>query len=482
MKKLFSLCCFGLLSVLCTLVLLSCGAKTMKKDASAMPVLKAHFIGAPPADLSLVQSKINEYTKEKLGLTVDIVFTDFGDFDQKTQMIINSGELYDIVFTCAWANDYLTNAHKGSFLNLSPYLATKEFKALNDVVDSGFWNGAKVDGNIYAIPTQKEIAIMPMYMFNAEFVKESGFDIASVKTLADTETYLQYVKKSHPEAIPFKLYSDRAWRGSFDYILGFDYPIAVDTDGKVKYMYDIPDVMNYAKTVRNFFKKGYINNDAVTTTGTNKLGDVFGLSFADGQPYAETTWSNECGFAIVTAEASKPLVTTSTTRGAMLAINKNSKNPEAALSFLQAVNTDSYLHNLLNYGVEDVHYKKIGANAIERTEQGIGKYLVPTFALGNLFNTYTLKGEPEDKWAVFKKENDSAQRSPLLGLDIDTTNIKNQLAVISNLRIQYEPLIQTGSVDVETKSAEFKKKLEEVGLSTVLAEIQSQIDAFLAKK
>ena len=240
--------------------------------------------------------------------------------------------------------------------------------------------------------------------------------------------------------------------------------------------------MNYAKTVRNFFKKGYINNDAVTTTGTNKLGDVFGLSFADGQPYAETTWSNECGFAIVTAEASKPLVTTSTTRGAMLAINKNSKNPEAALSFLQAVNTDSYLHNLLNYGVEDIHYKKIGANAIERTEQGIGKYLVPTFALGNLFNTYTLKGEPEDKWAVFKKENDSAQRSPLLGLDIDTTNIKNQLAVISNLRIQYEPLIQTGSVDVETKSAEFKKKLEEVGLSTVLAEIQSQIDAFLAKK
>lgn len=70
----------------------------------------------------------------------------------------------------------------------------------------------------------------------------------------------------------------------------------------------------------------------------------------------------------------------------------------------------------------------------------------------------------------------------MLGLDIDTTNIKNQLAVISNLRIQYEPLIQTGSVDVETKSAEFKKKLEEVGLSTVLAEIQSQIDAFLAKK
>ena len=83
MKKLLSLCCLGMLSVLCAFVLLSCGAKAMKKDASAMPVLKAHFIGAPPADLSLVQSKINEYTKEKLGLTVDIVFTDFGDFDQK---------------------------------------------------------------------------------------------------------------------------------------------------------------------------------------------------------------------------------------------------------------------------------------------------------------------------------------------------------------------------------------------------------------
>ncbi|MHC1750165.1 MAG: ABC transporter substrate-binding protein [Cellulosilyticaceae bacterium] len=447
--------------------------------------LKAHFIGAAPTDLAQVQEEINKYTKEKIGAELEIVFTDFGDYDQKTQMIINSGEDYDLIFTCAWANDYLGNARKGAFLDLTSYLQDDKYKELNNVIDPAFWEGAKVDGQIYAVPTQKEIAIMPMYLVNQELAEKYKFDYTKVKALKDFEPYLKQIKENEGTVIPFNLFSDRAYRGPYDYILGYDYPIAVQIEGenkgKVVNMYELPEVRDYVTTVRDFFQKGYINQDAATKSGTMKKGEIFGLSMADGQPYAEVTWSNDSGFKIGATNVCDPVVTTSSTRGGMMAINKNSKNGEKALEFIQLLNTDSKLHNIVNYGIEGTHFNVVGENQIKRTEQGNNGYLVPSFGLGNLFNTYTLEGEPLDKWEVFQKENDEALRSPLLGLDIDTTNIANELAAISNLRLQYEPLIQTGAVETEKAIAEFNKKLDEVGLQKVIQEVQKQVDAFLAK-
>lgn len=495
MKKVVS----GLLVATMVLGLAACGksgkemntqnsAETTSKGASAggseVKKIKAHFIGEPKKDLDMVEAAVNEYIIPKLGIELDMVFTDFGDFDQKAQLIVNTGEDYDIIFTSAWANDYLANARKGAFLDITSYLEQEKYKPLYDTISPAFWEGAKVEGSIYAIPTQKEIALMPMYMINEELADEYQFDIAKVKKVSDFEPFLQQIQANNPAVTPFMVFSDRAYRGPYDFVMGFDYPLAVQMEGedqgKVKFMYDFPDVKDYVYTIRDFFKKGYINQDAVTKTGSMKRGEVFGISFGDGQPYSEVIWTNDSGFTIKAQEMSEPIATTSTTRGSMLAINKNSKNPEAALEFLQALNIDSTLHNLVNYGLEGVHYEKISESQIKKTEAGNVDYLVPTFALGNLFNTYTLEGEPEDKWDVFEKENEDAFKSPLLGLDIDSSSIKNELAAISNLRSQYEPLIQTGSVDVEQKIEEFKKKLDEVGFQKVVDEVQKQVDEFLA--
>jgi putative aldouronate transport system substrate-binding protein len=36
--------------------------------------------------------------------------------------------------------------------------------------------------------------------------------------------------------------------------------------------------------------------------------------------------------------------------------------------FLELVNTDPYLSNLINYGIEDSHYKKVNESIIEATD------------------------------------------------------------------------------------------------------------------
>ena len=83
-----------------------------------------YAIGGEPKDLDLVLTEANQYLGEKIGVNLDMSFIDYGDYTQKMSIIINSGEEYDIAYTCSWAGDYLGNARKGAFLELDSYLDT----------------------------------------------------------------------------------------------------------------------------------------------------------------------------------------------------------------------------------------------------------------------------------------------------------------------------------------------------------------------
>ena len=95
------------------------------------------------------------------------------------------------------------------------------------------------------------------------------------------------------------------------------------------------------------------------------------------------------------------------------------------MEFINLVNTDQYLRNLLNYGIEGVHWEKVDVPQ-EELDAAEGKpyiydckvkldpekskdYSVPYYVQGGLFNTYVLDNEPIDKWATFKEFNDEAQ-------------------------------------------------------------------------
>ena len=77
-----------------------------------------YTIGTPQKDVDKVEEEINKYTAEKIGVTVDMKMIDFGDYNQKMQVMATSGEPMDILFTSSWAFDYVQNARKGAFMEL----------------------------------------------------------------------------------------------------------------------------------------------------------------------------------------------------------------------------------------------------------------------------------------------------------------------------------------------------------------------------
>ncbi|MDN4599623.1 ABC transporter substrate-binding protein [Paenibacillus sp. F6_3S_P_1C] len=446
--------------------------------------LKVYLIGGPQRDLPIVQDEMNKYLMEKINTTVDITMIDWGDYSKRMPVITASGENYDIAFTSSWAYDYLPNATRGAFLPINDLL-DKHGQGIKEQLDPRFLTGSQIGGQNYAVPVNKELASQWVWRFNKQYVDKYNMDITKIRTLEDLEPYLKQIKDNEPAditplAVPkgFKPYL------AFDFLLGDEFPVGINMNGDTsKYVnvLESEELKSSLKTIRKYYQAGYLRKDVATLEGIDNI--KTGKWFVDReqtQPYAELGWSRSAGYDIVTTPMQDPVIFTGSATGAMHAISANSKNPERAMMFLNLLNTDPYLRNLINYGIEGTHYKKISDNVIEDLPAMKDGFQMPGFALGNLFLTYMHKEDPADKWEAFKEFNNSAKVAPSFGFNFNPDPVKTEVASISAIVKEFYPSIMTGAVDPDEHLPKAIEKLKAAGLDKVIAEAQKQYDEWQA--
>ncbi|WP_028609777.1 ABC transporter substrate-binding protein [Paenibacillus harenae] len=488
-RKSYSLMLAMLLAV--TLVVSACGSKSNNEsngsanggDASEPATeLIWYTIGAPQKDLALVNEEINKYTKEKINATVDIKMIDYGDYTQKMQVMAASGEPMDILFTSSWAFDYVQNARKGAFMEIDELLE-KYGQGIKETLNPAFLEGSKVDGHNYGIPANKELPAQEVWRFNDELLKKYNLDIKSVRSMESLEPLLKTVKENEPEVTPLALVKDFMPLMPFDYVIE-KLPMAVylDTkDYKVVNIFETPELKSALDTMRKYYQAGYISPEVATTTTVEDL-NKSGRWLADRattQPFAENLWSASYGHPVSTTPAGDAYIFNWSVMGSMQAISANSEHPEKAMEFLNLLNTDPVLRNMVDSGIEGVHYEKIGDNRMKNLPDA-GNYDMPTFALGNIMLTYLNENDPEDKWEVFKEFNESGIDAPLLGFNFDATKVSKEIAAVQNVKEEYWASLMTGTVDPEDYIAKANEKFKAAGLDTVIAEVQAQLDAWRA--
>lgn len=457
-------------------------------DASKLDAvnLKVYLIGSPAKDLKTVQEKINSYTTEKINATVDLEMIDWGDYSQRMSIITTSAEAYDIAFTSSWAFNYLPNASKGAFLPLNDLLDTYG-KGIKEVLDPRFLEGTKINGVNYAVPNNKELAQQAVWRFNKKYLDKYNLDITNVSSLQDLEPLLKTIKENEPSditplAVPkgFKPYLP------FDFLLGDEIPIGMylDTkDFKFVNMLETPEMKETLDTMRNYYLAGYLRDDVATLDGIDNIKTGKWLVDKElSQPYADNGWSRSAQYDIVSSPIHTPVIYTSSAAGSMFAISKTSENPERAMMFLNLLNTDEYLRNLIQYGIEGVHYKKLEGNYIEDLPAMNESYAMPGFALGNMFLTYLHEGDPEDKWQAFQEFNQSAIVAPSFGFNFDTSKVKTEVASITNVAKEFNPALYTGSVDPAEFLPKAIEKFKAAGMDKVIEEAQRQFDEWKATK
>lgn len=472
-KKIVAIAACAMLTA--TTILTGCGNSNSAagKGKDDVTTLTWYSIGKEPTDLKLVVDEANKYLEEKINVNLDMKFIDFGDYNQKMSVIINSGEDYDLAFTCSWAGDYLGNARKGAFLELDSYL-DNQGKDMKTAIDQRFWDGAKVDGKTYAVPNQKELGVAPMWVFTKEYVDKYKIPYENLHTLEDLEPWLKVIKEKEPGVTPLYITKGFSFTTFFDQLVDPAGILLTDKGLKIQNMFETEEMKKTLDTLRRFYKEGYINADSATAQDDKTVKRF--VTKGDGQPYADTLWSKTLGKKVVSSTITDTWITNGSTTGSMIAVSKNSKNPEKAVEFLNLLNTDAKLRNLLNYGIEGTHYEKVSDNQIKLIEPEKKKYDVPYFAMGNLFITDVLDEEPKDKWAAFEKFNDDAKVSPALGFKFNTEKVTNEIAAINNVLEEFKATLYSGSVDVNDYLGKLNAKLKEQGLDKVLQEMQSQVD------
>ncbi|MGG1634987.1 ABC transporter substrate-binding protein [Paenibacillus sp. FSL A5-0031] len=472
------------LMLVMSIVLSACGGSKNEGEGTAeKPVeLLWYTIGTPQKDVDKVMQEVSKYTAEKIGVTVKMSMIDWGDYSQKLQVMTASGEAVDIMFTSSWAFDYVQNARKGAFMQIDDLLKSHG-QGIVDTLDPAFLEGSKIDGHNYGIPANKELPAQEVWRFNKQYVDKYKIDISKVNTLESLEPLLKTIKENEQGVYPFAVDKNQMPYVPYDYVIEkLPMAVSLDTkDYKLVNVLDTPEMKQALTTMHKYYKAGYIPTEAATMDSMTDV-QTTGKWFSDRattQPFADNLWSASYGYPVVSTPASKALIYNWSVMGSMQAISANSKYPEKAMEFLNLLNTDPVLRNMIDSGIENVHYKKTGDNVMENLDES-KNYDMPTFSLGNVMLTYLNTTDPTNKWEEFKKFNDAGTPAPLLGFNFDPSKVTTEIASVQNVREEFWAPLMTGTVDPETYIKRANEKFKAAGLDKIMAEAQRQLDEWKA--
>ncbi len=482
MKKTKILSAVCAAAVLTTMVA-SCGSDKGSNEGnknSKAPELVYWTVGGATGDNQAAYDAVNEYVKDKLGFTIKVNIADWGDWDTKMNTIVQSGEYFDYMFTNA--SKYGTAVNLGAFADITEDI-DKYAPKLNDVIPEEIWDGVKIDGKIYSVPTYKDSSITQYWAFDKSIVDKYGIDVSSIKTFADLDKVLRQVKEGEGSSFyPIKANQSDPFNGLFN---GFDglcaglEPLGVEmTDGSRKVINTLehPVMQERLNYMHSWYQDGIINPDAPTMTETPK-----GRFFMQGQgfPGAEQTWAVNDGVeAYVTTQVWGPMYSTESIQGSMNAIGKNSKYVKECLQFLELANTDSKLRDMMAYGAEGKDFEYTSDGVVKKLNDN---YTWPSYTQATFFNLSTVEGTPEDQWDQVKKLNEEAETSSVLGFALDVEPINSELTACRSVYDKYKNDLKTGASDPKEVIPKLTKELKDAGFDTIVEEAQKQIDAYFGK-
>ncbi|WP_072332914.1 MULTISPECIES: ABC transporter substrate-binding protein [unclassified Paenibacillus] len=469
------------------------GAAGQKEELKPV-TLKYYFYGAAKPGDQTVYEAISKLVKEKINATVEFIkIPNNGDYTQKMTIMVNAQEEFDLAFTSPNYLNYYDHAAKGSFVDITellPKYAPKTYAQFKPEI----WEAAKVNGKIYASINQQIFARQAGVNLSKPLADKYGFDPKGVAKLSDLAPFLEKVKAGEPADKTDQLYNAQIKNQVFSYLYpyyewetigGTDVPgVAKSTEASPKVFneYDTPEFKDFIMTNKMLMEKGLIAKDALTrpTFDTSKYAASPLATLMPGiEQSVKTTYKSD-QYVI---PFGKPMLTTPNAIATMTAVSSTSKNPERALMFLELMNTDKELYNLMVWGIEGVDYKKVGDNRIESLP-GAKYGPAPGWMFGNQFNSYVVGTQPDDVWEKTKELNETATVSRLYGFNFSPDKVKTEIANCAAIINEYKANFNSGmyGADTEKKHAEFLAKLKTAGIDKVLAEKQAQVDAFIAQK
>ena len=458
----------------------ACGdQKTSSKGD--VPTLTWYIPGATPADCDLVEAEINKIIEPEIGAKLDFIYLDSGAYDEKMNMMMASQTPFDLAFS-GWVNKFDKGVSRKGFLKLDKYL--DKHPKLKEAVPELAWKAVTADDGIYAVPNQQIYIMWQALYITKKYVDKYNLDVSKVKGPKDLIPFMEKIRDNEPDVY---VYKTSLWP-----FVSVNTTLPVpslanfmvdnnDPECKVYAAYETEKYLDAAKTIKDFYDRGFIRKDIASSKGSTTSSKQTVITQGAYKPGAEADIARTDRGEVVAIPLGEPFVSADMIRQTLTAVGALSKNPDKAVKLLEMVNTDKELFRLIVHGIEGKHYEKLESGHIRILDsKSYGQHTAGWY-YGNQFNSYVVEGKDLDIWDQMRELNETAQKSPLIGFNFDSSKIVNEISNVSAATDEFNGL-ENGTVDTEQTLAKYKKAANVAGAQAIITELQKQIDAFLQKK
>lgn len=440
--------------------------------------------------IARVQDAINVHMADKYGLQVKLDYTEIGNFENTINLAMTTDEV-DV--TCYFTGDgqlpiYVKN---NQLLDITDYFAGASNELKNTFTEEEI-QASSINDRMYGLVRKYQYGGGVVVVMNKDIVEEMGIDPASITDMDSLGEVLYQVKEAHPELnyimVP-QSSKEMTWSYPWDTNIGnTGFAYAEDWNStELKSLFELDAFKTFCGYTNQWYQDGLIMSDAISNTMEGSDLVSAGTAFcclhnADIDPlenlYANTT---------VTDFIVEPHAVATDIGNLQYGISANSAHPEESFTLLSALYTDVELQTMLAYGIEGEHYvinsegRADYPEGMDSTTEPYGGFSA-TAAYPNYLLLPTKATAPvEDYKTAVDEWNANMEVTSTFGFTFDTSKHADFVTAYTNLQDKYKDALIAGSISLDDVLPSIKSELESIGFYEVLAEMQTELDAYLAE-
>ena len=463
-------------------------------------------MGPVPNGLKAVEDAVNAITEAEIDTHVTLNVVEVGNYDQQANLLLSSGEQVDLMITMP-----------GGPASLSTMSSQKQLTDITEIVDThapsikdsigDYLKGTTIDGKLYGVTAYKNFISAIYIIMRTDVLEDLGLleKAQNMTSFKEYEEILEAVKSSekwsylsgvgpsdgHGNILPVQnanLHANEfSGCGYFDNLGDTQFIVNTDPTGAdptVRLNFETEEFRKMYDITRDWYEKGYIYKDSATTTemSTELVKSNVIFSYINQMEIGtEISASVNSGMDMTCTKVVELPVTTGNVTKFVWVVPMTAKEPEAAITFLEMMNRDSRISNLLAWGIDGVDYE-VGTDGVAHFIEGNENpaYHGVDFLVVNQFNLLPWEGNDPQLRTKGKTAMENAVISPYMGFVCDTTPFTTELSAVTNVINEYRAQITAGVASEETFQ-QFLDKLHGSGVDKIVEEYQRQLNEWLTK-
>lgn len=484
------------------------GSEALGEDGEDISeITMAFFTGVEPNSESLqaVEDAINEISENKINVHVNLLPLGMGSYDQQVNLMIAGNEDLDLMATFfAGSTAFSSMQAQNQCMPLNDYMEEYAPDVLS-LFEKDELETCSQNGELLGVPMYKDNVSNIYFTMRTDILEQLGLleKAQNISSMADIEEILLAVKEntdltpiaSSQAAGPLHftnvLFENEFFAASVFTKMANDYIGTMDSQPEaVVCLYETPEYKASVKLVKDWYDKGLVYKDSATSTDSNYTqiaSGKFFSTFFTAQNATKISTIASCEYDMTTVMIySLPLETTSYNTNTWV-VPVTSKEPEAAVKFLNLMYTDKEVVDLLNYGIEGSDYvvKDDGTYGYPKgyDSTNAGYHIDMTWLFGNQYLAGVWEGDDPESREISKEINAEASKSATFGFSADVSEFGTQIAAITSAVNEYAGTLQNGlAQDVDATLEEFLQKLNAAGIDQVADGVQAQLDAWISQE